>query len=89
MNYIWTQTPHDMVNEILSYGDPAVFEKFKLVMEQIELLKRKFQILRKDHLTCWYRHPETNFVYYVLRCCFIQKELNRRAAKRMRLSVSK
>ena len=84
MKNIWKQLPDDIVNEILSYGDPEVYKKFKLVTEKIETLKKEFQILRKgngqEH--CWYRHPETHFLYYALRCCFIKKVIDRRAKTR-------
>lgn len=82
MKYIWKQLPDDIVNKILSYGDPEVYKKFKLVMEQIEILKKEFQILRKDNMTCWYGHPETNFLYHALRCCFIKNLIDRRAKTR-------
>ena len=65
MKYIWKQLPDDIVNEILSYGDPEVYKKFKLVMEKIETLKKEFQIARQESI--WYRHPETHFLYYALR----------------------
>lgn len=80
MKNIWKQLPDDIVNEILSYGDPEVYKKFKLVMEKIETLKKEFQIARQDSI--WYRHPETHFLYYALRCCFLKKVIDRRAKTR-------
>ncbi len=88
MKSIWKKLPDDMVNEILSYGDPEIFKKFKDVMEQIKLLRNEFLSLRGHQHSIWRYHPETNFLYYALRCCFIKNVIEKRAAKRARISAS-
>ena len=78
MDSIWKQLPNDIVAQVLSYGDPEVFKKFKLVLEQIEFLKIEFQFLRNYHTSIWRIQPETKFLYYALRSCFIKNVLNKK-----------
>ena len=78
MDSIWKQLPNDIVVQVLSYGDPEVFKKFKLVFEQIEFLKKEFQFLRNYHTSIWRYQPETNFLYYALLSCFIKNVLNKK-----------
>lgn len=80
MDSIWKQLPNDISVQVLSYGDPEVFKKFKLVLEQIEFLKKEFQILRNRNYrnSIWRYQPETNFLYYVLRSCYIKNFINKK-----------
>ena len=64
--------PNDVIENILSYGDPIVNEKYSFVVIQIEYLKNEFDYHRKHKPYCiiissiWYGYSENKFKKYAL-----------------------
>ena len=61
-----TTLPDDIIEHILSYGDPIVNEKYTLVVIQIEYLKNEFNYNRSKPYNVWYGYKESEFKNYAL-----------------------
>jgi len=60
------ELPKDVIDIILSYGDPIINEKYSFVMKQIEYLKREFNYKRLQPYNIWYHYTESDFMEYIL-----------------------
>jgi hypothetical protein len=64
--------PNDVIENILSYGDPIVNKKYTFVVIQIKYLKNEFDYHRTLKPYCiiissiWYRYPPEWFKKYAL-----------------------
>ena len=58
--------PDDVIEHILSYGDPIVNEKYTFVVIQIEYLNNEFNYNRSKPYNCWYGYPPEYFKKYAL-----------------------
>ena len=58
--------PDDVIENILSYGDPIVNEKYTLVVIQIDYLNNEFNYNRLKPYNVWYSYPEEWFKKYAL-----------------------
>lgn len=61
-----TILPDDVIEQILSYGDPIVNEKYTLVVIQIEYLNNEFNYNRYKPYNVWYGYPQELFKNYAL-----------------------
>ena len=58
--------PDDIIEHILSYGDPIVNEKYSFVIIQIEYLNNEFNYNRLKPYNTWYGYKESQFKKYAL-----------------------
>jgi hypothetical protein len=58
--------PDDVIDHILSYGDPIVNEKYTYVLIQIDYLNNEFNYNRKKPYNSWYGYKESHFKKYAL-----------------------
>jgi hypothetical protein len=58
--------PDDIIEYILSYGDPIINEKYTLVMIQLEYLNDEFNYNRLKPYNVWYGYPSYWFKKYAL-----------------------
>jgi hypothetical protein len=58
--------PDDVIENILSYGDPIINEKYTLVVIQIEYLNNEFNYNRSKPYNVWYGYSEESFKKYAL-----------------------
>jgi hypothetical protein len=58
--------PDDVIEHILSYGDPIINEKYTLVVIQIDYLNNEFNYNRLKPYNVWYGYPEEWFKKYAL-----------------------
>ena len=58
--------PDDVIEHILSYGDPIVNEKYSFVVIQIEYLNNEFNYNRSKPYNTWYDYPPELFKKYAL-----------------------
>lgn len=61
-----TILPDDVIEHILSYGDPIVNEKYTSVVIQIEYLNNEFNYNRLKPYNVWYGFKECHFKKYAL-----------------------
>ena len=58
--------PEDVIEYILSYGDPNINEKYRFVMKQIKFLKTEFNYNRLKPYNTWYLYKDEDFKHYIL-----------------------
>jgi hypothetical protein len=58
--------PDDVIENILSYGDPIITEKYTCVLLQIEYLKNEFNYNRKRPYNVWCGYSDAWFIKYAL-----------------------
>ena len=58
--------PDDVIDIILSYGDPIITQKYSFVMKQLEYLMNEFNYKRIKLFNTWYGYHEYHFKYYIL-----------------------
>lgn len=58
--------PDDVINHILSYGDPIITQKYSFVMKQMKFLNTEFNYKRKQLYNRWYLYKDTDFKHYIL-----------------------
>lgn len=59
--------PIEIVNEILSYGDVEVTQKFECVLRQLKYHKSEYDYQRSSNKKSeWYYRPSTHFKLYIL-----------------------
>ena len=58
--------PHDIVDEILSYGDVNVTQKYNNIVRQINYLSNEFNYQRKKNRTSiWYNKSKHSIMYFI------------------------
>lgn len=88
--------PQEIVDEILSYGDPVVTQKHQSVINQINYHRKVFGVDRRlppiSYLDRWNVYsgasPE-EFYLYVLDKCYMKADVYRTACKYFRMSSFK
>jgi len=60
------ELPKDIIDIILSYGDPIVNQKYFFVMKQFRFLKKEFNYKRLQPYNKWYHYRESEFMHYIL-----------------------
>jgi len=59
--------PPEIVDEILSYGDVMVTQKYDGVLRQLKYHKNQFMYHRNyNRISQWYLKPESYYVLYIL-----------------------
>ena len=80
MNTCWEVLPGDIIEIIMSYGDPTVTNLYKNVMTQLIYHMNEFNYHRfnkSNPFNRWFLLPETDYHKYVLRECFLKKRINK------------
>jgi hypothetical protein len=60
------ELPDDVIDLILSYGDPIVNQKYIFVMKQLRFLKKEFNYKRLQPYNTWHGYKESEFKHYIL-----------------------
>lgn len=68
--------PDDVIDIILSYGDPIINQKYSFVMKQLEYLMNEFNYKRKNRFNTWHGYHEYHFKYYILYKNYSKRALN-------------
>lgn len=68
--------PEDVINYILSYGDPETFMKFSYCHKQLLYNKKEFDALRVMSYNFYYLWMETEFMYFAFNRAYQKKKLN-------------
>lgn len=68
--------PMDIVDQILSYGDPEITNRFRCVHYQIKYHKREFDVLRHTPYNTYYRWQSHQFRYFILSRANDKNQLN-------------
>lgn len=58
--------PDDVIENILSYGDPIINEKYTCVILQIKYLNNEFNYIRLKPYNTWYGYSKEFFKKYAL-----------------------
>ena len=68
--------PDEIVNNIISYGDPIVTQLYKNVMRQLHFNYKEFNYLRKQTTNFYRGFRKCDFRYFVLNRANNKKEIN-------------
>jgi len=60
------ELPIDLIEYILSYGDPEVTIKYKAVINQLKYYKKEFNYLRHQELNFYGNWTEEQTMYFIL-----------------------
>lgn len=66
----------DIINHILSFGDPEITEKYNLCLIQLLYNKKEFEFLRQSKMSIYYNWKEEYFKYFILIRVYQKKKLN-------------
>lgn len=69
-----TKLPDEIINEILSYGDPVINEKYNHVLFQFKKHVKTFHSLTQNNHSIWFQFPCHLFHYYVLRQSYLERK---------------
>lgn len=58
--------PMDVIDHILSYGDPEVTMKYKAVINQINYYIKEYDYLRHQELNFYYNWRKEDIIYFIL-----------------------
>jgi len=60
--------PEDIINIILSFGDPKIYAQFSDCLKQLLYNKREFDMLCNTSVTL----VDTDFMYFILEASFVK-----------------
>jgi hypothetical protein len=58
--------PNDVINCILSFGDPEITKKYNLCLNQLLYNKKEFDFLRQQRMNTYYNWDKHHFKYFIL-----------------------
>ena len=68
--------PNDIINNILSFGDPEITIKYKSCINQLLYNKKEFDFLRNQKHNTYYNWKDYNFKTFILIRTNQKKKLN-------------
>tara|TARA_B100000965_G_C19392480_1_gene669608 strand:+ start:391 stop:765 length:375 start_codon:yes stop_codon:yes gene_type:complete len=77
---VWNKLPQDMINIVLSYGDPDNTFKYSTVLNQLRYYKKEFEYNRNNGdrpNRRWYNATETDYYKYALRETFLKRNVDK------------
>ena len=68
--------PNDIINHILSFGDPEITKKYNLCLIQLLYNKKEFDYLRQLRMNTYYNWKKHHFKYFILTRNLQKKNIN-------------
>lgn len=68
--------PMEVVEKILSYGDPNITERKSTVISQLKYYTNEYNFLRKQPYNFYYKWNKNEIIYFILNRCHYKKEVN-------------
>lgn len=66
----------DIINVILSFGDPEITKKYNLCLIQLLYNKKEFDFLRQSKMSIYYNWKTEYFKYFILIREYQKKKIN-------------
>ena len=77
---VWNNLPDDLLNSVLSYGDPDNTFKYSNVLDQLKYYKEEFDYYRHNKgrpENRWYNASDNEYYKYALRETFLKRNVNK------------